>query len=233
VARSAGTYFYYPFAFLVLEQQFLCAVYPGSSDATSATSYAECSAAEICHLQDTDPSYNDFKVDTNYKYYLDNWFIEMDLKCMTTAAIGFMVTAYYIGFAIGGLFFGFPDKYGRKKSLILGLAISCIAQTVVITSSNYWVRFAMFGLSGLSQIKNSVSYVWLSECTSQPFKSQAFTFINIFDAMPMAITCLYFMFVSKHWVYLSLFFCVLSYLALAAAFFCPESPRWLLIKGNS
>ena len=95
------------------------------------------------------------------------------------------------------------------------------------------MRFAMFGLSGLSQIKNSVSYVWLSECTSKEYKARAFTTINIFDALPMVITCFYFMFISKNWVHLSTFFCVLSYVALIAAFICPESPRWLLVSGKS
>jgi len=61
-----------------------------------------------------------------------------------------LITAYYIGFAVGGLGFTFPDTYGRKKSLIFGLVLSIISQTVTIASTNYWVRFAMFGLSGLS-----------------------------------------------------------------------------------
>ena len=95
------------------------------------------------------------------------------------------------------------------------------------------MRFAMFGLSGFSQIKNSVSYVWLSECTSKEYKSRAFTIINMFDAMPMIVTCFYFMFISKNWVHLSLFFCALSYVALLVAFICPESPRWLLVSGKS
>ena len=49
----------------------------------------------------------------------------------------------------------------------------------------------------------------------------------------MVLTCLYFLYVSKNWVYLSLFFCFLSYLALALAFICPESPRWHLVNGRS
>ena len=57
--------------------------------------------------------------------------------------------------------------------------------------------------------------------------------INIFDAFPMVVTCFYFMFISKNWVHLSLFFCILSYVALIAALICPESPRWLLVSGRS
>ena len=157
----------------------------------------------------------------------------MDLMCISPATIGFMITAYYIGFAIGGLFFTFPDRYGRKKSLIMGLAMSSVSQTIMIFWPNYWVRFAMFGLSGLSQIKNSVSYVWMSECTSKPHKANAFTYINIFDALPMVITCFYFMYISKNWMHLSLIFCILCYVALFCAFICPESPRWLLVNSRS
>ena len=166
-------------------------------------------------------------------YYLKNWYTEMDLVCMKSSTIGMMITAYYIGFALGGLFFAFPDKYGRKWSCMMGLLISCVSQTAMIVSSNYWMRLFMFGVMGFSQIKNSVSYVWLSECTSKDYKSRAFTAINVFDALPMVITCFYFLFVSKNWVHLSLFFCLLCWVALIVAFICPESPRWLLVSGRS
>jgi len=45
VARNSGCYIYYPYAYLVLEQQFLCLVNPASSEVSVAPSYAECSAA--------------------------------------------------------------------------------------------------------------------------------------------------------------------------------------------
>ena len=78
-----------------------------------------------------------------------------------------------------------------------------------------------------------MSYVWLSECTSKEYKSRAFTAINVVDALPMVITCFYFLFISKNWVHLSLFFCLLCWVALIVAFICPESPRWLLVSGRS
>ena len=226
VARNAGTYMYYPFSYLVLEQFFLC-------DNNKTGIEESCTASDICLAKETDPSFSNYRVDTSYQYYMENWYTEMDLLCMTPATISFMITAYYIGFAIGGLFFAWPDKFGRKKSLMFGLFLACISQTVMIWVPGYWMRFWMFGLSGLSQIKNSVSYVWLSECTSREYKTRAFTMINVFDAFPMVFTCFYFMFISKNWIHLSVFFCVLSYLALFAAIFCPESPRWLLVNGNS
>ena len=91
----------------------------------------------------------------------------------------------------------------------------------------------MFFLIGFSQVKNGAAYVWLSECTSQPYKAKSFTYINIFGALPLVLTGTYFMLIGKNWMHLPLIFCVLSYLALICAFFCPESPRWHLVNGRS
>ena len=153
----------------------------------------------------------------------------MDLLCVTSASIGLMITAYYIGFVVGGFFCTFPDTYGRKKSCMLGLFMASTAMTVIIVSPNYWVRFAMFFLLGLSQIKNSVCYVWLSECTSKPHKASSFTYINMYDALTIVLTCAHFLFISKNWINVPLFFCGLSWLAFLLAFCCPESPRWHLV----
>ena len=90
--------------------------------------------------------------------------------CTSAASIGFIVSGYYIGFAVGGVFCTLPDKYGRKNAVIFGLILSAISQTINIFVPIYWVRFAMFFLGGLAQIKDSTSFVWLSECTSTPYK---------------------------------------------------------------
>ena len=103
----------------------------------------------------------------------------------------------------------------------------------MIFVSNFYVRTAMFFLMGLSQLKVGVSYVWLSECVGYSYKSTAFTLINIFDGMTMAIVCLYYMNVSVDWFWLCLFFCLLSYVATATILICPESPRWHLVNGRT
>ena len=74
----------------------------------------------------------------------------MDLLCTSAASIGFIVSGYYIGFAIGGIFCSLPDKYGRKNACIFGLILSALSQTINIMVPIYWVRFAMFFVSGLA-----------------------------------------------------------------------------------
>ena len=85
---------------------------------------------------------------------------------------------------------------------------------------------------GLAQVKSGTSYVWLSETTSLPYKSKAFTYINVFDSLPIAVAGVYYVFISQNWFWLCFIFLLLTYLATILLLFCPESPRWYLINGR-
>lgn len=136
---------YYPFAYLVLEQHFLC------YENDDMTGFAlECSAEDICASRESDSHYSAFTVDTSYKYYIDNWFLEMNLLCIPLATIGLMVTAYYIGAVLCGFFCTMPDTYGRKKTCMFGLFLASGAQTAIILLPNFYLRTAMFFVMGLS-----------------------------------------------------------------------------------
>ena len=152
---------------------------------------------------------------------------------MPPARIGLMVTAYFFGFAINGLFFTIPDRIGRKKTILICMIVNCIAQTVIIMVPTFLMRTLMFWVLGLTQLKVGVSYVWLSESVGFPYKSTAFTMINIFDGMTMAIVCIYYMTVSRNWLWLCLFFTIISYIASFTILLCPESPRWHLVNGRT
>ena len=63
INRNAGSFLYYPFAYLTLEQKFVC------SDQEDDI-YTSCTREEIC-LEKEDPfSTLSYKVDTRYDYYL-------------------------------------------------------------------------------------------------------------------------------------------------------------------
>ena len=125
-----------------------------------------------------------------------------------------------------------PESIGRKNSVMLSAFLSLIAQTTIICCQNLAVRTVCFSLMGFSQIKNSVSYVWLAECVPMSERSQAYTYINIFDAIPMAVFCFYVSYIQKDWLGINLIATGLSYIAFIMAFFCPESPRWYLVNGR-
>ena len=96
-------------------------MFPSSSD------YQTCSTEQICEARKDPQSELIYKVDKTYEYYLENWYLEMDLLCMPVVRIGLMITAYYIGFAVGGLMYNWPEKYGRKNSVLIGMAISIVS----------------------------------------------------------------------------------------------------------
>ena len=205
MARNANNYYYYPFAYLVLEQRFEC-------DMAGKGIFTPCSTEQICS-SNTSSAAMSYRVDKSQEYFIQNWYVEMDLLCTAAPTIGLMLSVYFIGFALGGLAYSLPDRFGRKRCIFFGLSLSCFAQTVMLISNSFGVRTFMFFLMGLAQIKNSLSYVWLSECVSFRYKPTAFTMINIVDAIPMAIVCLSFLFLTKSWIWVCLLSTVLTYAA--------------------
>ena len=124
VTRVSGQIFAYNFAFLILKQKFLC------SEPGTFSGYESCSAEYICAARETAGQTGslpfNYIVDTNYDYYLNNWYIEMDLMCQSSTKIAFMFTMYFVGNVVGGCLAFLPDRIGRKNSVIFGLIISLI-----------------------------------------------------------------------------------------------------------
>ena len=133
---------------------------------------------------------------------------------------------------MGGLLAVIPDRIGRKKSVIGGMIVSLIAQTIMLFVSNFIVRTVCFFIIGFSNLKNSQSYVWASEVVPFHRRARAYTIVNVVDAMPTVITGLFYVFVQRDWFTIYAINVAVSYSALLLAFFCPESPRWLLLNNK-
>ena len=188
---------------------------------------------DICAARETGEPLNfTFKVDTSYEYYLNNWYVEMDLMCTSSTKISLMYTQFFIGTIFGGLLAVIPDRIGRKKSVIGGMAVSIAAQTVMLFVPNLIVRSVCFFVMGFANLKNSQSYVWASECVPFERRSKAFTVINVVDAFPTLITGLFYLLVARDWFTIYAINVAVSFLALLLAFVCPESPRWLLYNNR-
>ena len=156
----------------------------------------------------------------------------MELACTPEFKIGLLISAYYIGYGIGAFAYSLPDQIGRKKSCIYGLLLCLTCETTMLFFPNYYLRLIGFFGIGLSQIKNSTAYNWLSESVSLQKKSTAYTLINIVDSVPLLVMCLYIMFVSTNWFHLNFWMVIIGYSALVVLAFCPESPQWLIVTGR-
>ena len=109
-----------------------------------------CPTSEICRARQDPESTLHYFVDTDYKYYFKNWYTEMDLMCVPATKVGLMITVYYLAFAAGGVFYPLPEKIGRKKSVMLSVCISLIAQTIIVLNKDLRIRTFCFALMGLS-----------------------------------------------------------------------------------
>ena len=127
-------------------------------------------------------------MDTEYEYYLNNWYIEMDLMCTPKTKISLMYSMNFVGTLTSVTLAFLPDRIGRKKTVIYASALSLATQVVMLLVPNLLVRSICFFLLGISTMKNSLSYVWSSECVPLNRRSRAFTVINMVDCVPTIVT---------------------------------------------
>ena len=180
--------------------------------------------------QQNSPAGFEYRVDKSYDYYLENWYSEMDLVCANMVAINFMVSARYIAYGVAGLFlFAMPDKYGRKWTIAITSAIMIVAQFLMIFVPTYEARLVGFIFFGLTMLKATVPYIYISELVPPKHAATVSVTMTSFDSATLLIFNLYLLFISRYWLPLVLTMTILASLALVCAvFILPESPSWLI-----
>ena len=94
LARNGGNWMYYGFAYLTMEQMYKCQFEAGGP-------FVSCSAEEqICPALAREEGLVQYQVDTTYEYYLDNWYVQMDLVCTNKMSINSIISAKYIVYGI-------------------------------------------------------------------------------------------------------------------------------------
>ena len=132
---------------------------------------------------------------------------------------------------IGAVTAGIPDKIGRKPSMMLAMFVDLTTETVMLWVPNYYVRMGGFFVLGLTQMKSSIPYAWLTESIAPSYKSTGVTILNCFDALPQTLMCLYIVFISQNAFELLFWSLIVGYSVFIMFFFFVESPFWLLIHG--
>jgi len=228
LSRNCGNYPYYTFAYMTLEQLYQC-----SYDSTEL--FSACSVeSDICpSLANGTPI--EFQIDTSYDYYLDNWYVQMDLMCSSGVRTNFLVSAYSISYGIAGfLFFAMPEIYGRRKSMLISMTFSLVASCILTFSSTYQGRIIGFLILGLCQIKNTLSYVWATEIVHSRNNVAVNAALSSLDQLTPGIACFYFLFVSRDVYPLLLCMTLVGAVSLVLdALIIPESPIWLLNQGRT
>ena len=221
---NSGNYIYFGFPYLTFKQEYEC-----RHDASAL--FTDCDIEEvICPAREQSLADFEYRVNIDADYYLNNWFVEMDLMCESKVRTNIMVSARYIAFGIAGaLLFAVPDRWGRKKSLLLAATVNTMTQFAIIFVPIYELRLLGHIFMGLVMLKQAVPFVWGAELLPPSRGTISSVCLTSFDAMTLLISCLYYMFISREVVPLLLTTTVLAAAALLFLFaFVPESPQWLL-----
>ena len=127
LARNGGNWIYYGFVFLTMEQMYLCRFDENDP-------FQSCSAEEqICPAIEDGIESMEYKVDTSYAYYLNNWYVQMDFVCTNKVNINSMISFQYIVFGIAGLlFFAMPDNFGRRTTMNIWFGVHVAAQILIL-----------------------------------------------------------------------------------------------------
>ena len=190
-----------------------------------------CSAEEqICPALESGTPGFEYKVDTTYDYYINNWYVDMDLVCANKAHTNSMLVPYYIASGLAGvMFLPMPDRLGRKFTIVLFLGVQLFAQYMAIFVPLYGARMAAFILYGLSQLRTMVMYIWMTEFVESRHVAAVNTSLTSFDSATMGVVCFYLLFIGRDIEKLFILMALLASAAfLVCAFVTPESPKWLL-----
>lgn len=102
-----------------------------------------------------------------------------------------------------------------------------------LISRNYWFTvFLTFMLGALSSIRREIGYVYTIELAPPQYK-EVFSSVFLINGGLLSMTgVIYFKWISSYWIWLGLFGAILNVLGVLTVVPLPESPVWLVKKGD-
>jgi len=160
---------------------------------------------------------------------------EMDMVCQSEWQNSFSQSMYMLGMLLGSFIFGLlADKYGRKPALMLGsvcLALSGSLSALLPASFPLFATLRLF--SGMGHVGTFIMAFTLSV---EYVGATSRLFTGCLIEVPFAIGGLIVGFLSwgglRNWRTLQLVCSAPCILMCAFWWIIPESPRWLIAKGN-
>ena len=122
ISRTSGSTLVYAYAFLILPQKYECS--PKNEE-----NYASCDVEQVCQAIEEGPEKSQitYRLDTSYENYVQNWYSQMNLGCMSPTAGAQILSFFFLASICVGLFAFIPDRLGRKKTVLGALALSLLA----------------------------------------------------------------------------------------------------------
>lgn len=182
---SGTGFFIYLLGYLIQQPVYTC-TYNGDQPSENI-----CLAKNICAADDRIASW---EIDASNELSLTNWQQKLDLMCATPWKVGFLGSAFFLGWIVTILWVpGMSDRKGRRKFWIAGVAINLILYTMLMTATSLnQMIFVLFSFGMNTSLRVNVGYIYLMELI--PAKSQTFvgTVWNIGEACIYLIGTIYF-----------------------------------------
>ena len=106
-----------------------------------------------------------YMVDEENSLSLDNWISAYGMTCSPKYQFGLFGSLFFIAVVISSFIFTpLADKLGRRKVNLFGLAIACVAQTIMIFSTSRVFTYCLIFIVGLAMPPRVfVGYIYAME----------------------------------------------------------------------
>ena len=141
----------------------------------------------------------------------------------------------FAGWAVAAILLPkYTNLYGRKYLFFASMLGQFVIWTALLFPFTLTSTIILTFFYSLCQYgRASIGYLYMVELLpTDPHQTTVSTLNWLNNVLVSAIICLYFLYVSKNWLWLQLFGVMLNLITLIAIFgVVPESPRWLKAKG--
>eukprot|EP00116_Pleurobrachia_bachei_P003821 sb/3464083/ len=147
-----------------------------------------------------------------------------------------LTSSSFIAFALGSALFGTaPDKYGRKRVLVISLSTMILAGLVTAMSPNEHIYLISRVIVGLCISANaSTEFVYIVEVVGTKYREFGTTALNVFWTLGIVFQGIsaWALLSALGWRWFSALMCVPAMIPLAGILLIPESPRYLVVSGE-
>ncbi|CAI2362399.1 unnamed protein product [Moneuplotes crassus] len=192
---------------------------------------------EAAHRKDTfcDEN-NEFKngvfIDEDSSRTLINWMSDMNMYCTPSFQISLFGSIFFFGVLFCAIGLRFANKYGRRPALIVGCVITLLCTIGLVFINNAIARYILLFIFGVCFFRNIQSYVLATEICPKKYQLLVCSSIFAFDWIQVAILSVYFMNITRNYIYFFYGAVGVVLIMTICSLFVPESPLFLYEKGK-
>jgi MFS family permease len=230
VICMAGSQIFYLIPFYLYYPALLC----HSEDSGTVK---ECSRQEACQQDTITHVSQSYEFDASSPNTLKNWMTELDLICMEPVYVGLMGSISFVSFAVGSIFFTKQaHKYGRHPVIFFSALCTPVSLIFLVCASKHIGIFGIYlvmGFLGLSyNPRCSTAYLYGAEMLPKPLRIRFNAAVFFFDGSMTILAPVFFYYFGNQNAIFFVFALIMSVALVCFKFLLPESPSFLLSKGD-